>query len=56
MPRYVYIKTLILIANAEDDWEAAEVGQIILIFIHILTISRSVELRQRDSTRRQSSE
>ena len=32
VPRYIVIKTLILIANAEDDWEAAEVGQNVSIF------------------------
>ena len=29
LPRYTRIKTLTVIANAEDDWEAAEVGQVI---------------------------
>lgn len=29
LPRYIRIKTLTVIANAEDDWEAAEVGQVI---------------------------
>jgi hypothetical protein len=31
LPPYILMKTLILIANAEDDWEAAEVSSNILI-------------------------